>query len=256
MKDREAFTLAELLVLIAVIGTLGALLLPSLASEKSIVVRAACAQNERQLALAWQMFANDHNGKVGIGRPGGGGWLWDTDIATRDMLVTNYGVPRKVFYCPSNPTQNINMYWTCTACGSGGVGGGATTAEIGYWLLIQRVNPSNFQPVTSSPWDGSTMWQYAGDPKYKFVYDLSHSSDTKRPLQVLLADAVISDFINFFSVPSGVGGPTHQSPHLGTNNVPEGSNVCYTDGHVEWKDFAVLRIRYTSTPGGLPRHWW
>jgi len=255
--DKKGFTLVELLVVIAIIGILAAMLSPALVNARRTAYKATCATNERQFAQAWTMFANDHAGKVGIGQPGGGGWLWDMDIPTRDSMLTNYGLTRAVSYCPSNPQQNIDMYWTCTACGSGGVGGGATTAVTGYWLLIQRVNPSNFQPITSAPWDGSTMQQYIGDPKYKFVYDLIDSSDPNRKLQVLLTDAVISDMFDFGIVPSGVGGTAHQSPHLFSNGQPLGGNICYTDGHVEWRDMVRLRIRYTPTSGATtPRHWW
>jgi len=254
VKRRGAFTLAELLVLIGVSGILGALLLPSLAADKRIAVRAACAQNERQLALAWQMFATDHNGKVSIGTPnGGGGWLWDMDLATRDNLVNHYNVPRKVLYCPSNPGHNVDTFWSCQACGG---------SSVGYWLLVQRVD-ANGNPITGTTgWaagpNNTTFKQYAGDPRYAFVYDLSHSSDRNRPLQVLLTDAIISDTsLNFSNVASSIVG-SYQSPHLGTNGVPEGSNICYTDGHVEWKDMSTVKIRYTAggslDPGRF--FWW
>jgi prepilin-type processing-associated H-X9-DG protein len=250
MKRHGAFTLTELLVLVGVSGILGALLLPSLAADKRIAVRAACAQNERQLALAWHLFATDHNGKVGIVAPNGGaGWLWDISTATRDNLVNQYGVPRKVFYCPSYPGHNMDAFWTCPACGG---------SQVGYWLLVQRVD-TNFQPVVNSPWGGQTMISYGpDDPKYKFVYDLSHSSDPNRPVQVLLTDAIISDSVpNFSNIFSSVGPVPLQSPHLGTNSVPEGSNICYTDGHVEWKDMSILKRRFT--PGGPDPNrfmWW
>jgi len=76
MKGLRAFTVIELVTIVAVSGLVVGLLLPSLAAEKRIALRAACAQNERQLALAWHLFAADHNGKVYITTPnGGGGWL-------------------------------------------------------------------------------------------------------------------------------------------------------------------------------------
>src|ERR1700747_214969 len=105
--SKKAFTLTELLVLVGVSGILGGLLLPSLTADKRIEGRAACAQNERQLGLAWQMVATDHSGKVSIAAPaGGGGWLWDMNVVTRDILANQYTAPRKVLYCPSNPSKN------------------------------------------------------------------------------------------------------------------------------------------------------
>ena len=55
------FTLTELLVVVAIIGILAALLLPVLARAKTQARRIQCTNNQRQLFLAWIMYAGDHN---------------------------------------------------------------------------------------------------------------------------------------------------------------------------------------------------
>lgn len=59
--SRKGFTLIELLVVIAIIGILAALLFPVFSRARENARRASCQSNLRQLALAWQMYAQDND---------------------------------------------------------------------------------------------------------------------------------------------------------------------------------------------------
>jgi prepilin-type N-terminal cleavage/methylation domain-containing protein len=69
---RRAFTLVEMLVVIAIIGTLVALLLPALQSARESGRRTACANNLKQLGLAVTAHESTHQ----VFPPAGRGYVW------------------------------------------------------------------------------------------------------------------------------------------------------------------------------------
>jgi prepilin-type N-terminal cleavage/methylation domain-containing protein/prepilin-type processing-associated H-X9-DG protein len=58
---RHGFTLIELLVVIAIIAILAAILFPVFARARSKARQAGCLSNLRQVGLAWEMYAQDHD---------------------------------------------------------------------------------------------------------------------------------------------------------------------------------------------------
>jgi prepilin-type N-terminal cleavage/methylation domain-containing protein/prepilin-type processing-associated H-X9-DG protein len=60
----HGFTLVELLVVVAIIATLAALLLPTLSRAKSKTQGVQCLNNLKQMTVAWTAYALDHQEKV------------------------------------------------------------------------------------------------------------------------------------------------------------------------------------------------
>jgi prepilin-type N-terminal cleavage/methylation domain-containing protein/prepilin-type processing-associated H-X9-DG protein len=59
--SRRGFTLIELLVVVAIIAILAAILFPVFAHARDAAKRANCISNLRQIALAHQMYVQDHD---------------------------------------------------------------------------------------------------------------------------------------------------------------------------------------------------
>jgi len=64
----SAFTLVEMLVVIAVLGVLAALLLPALSRGKETARATACISNLHQIGLALQIYVDNHHNRLPVMR--------------------------------------------------------------------------------------------------------------------------------------------------------------------------------------------
>jgi prepilin-type N-terminal cleavage/methylation domain-containing protein/prepilin-type processing-associated H-X9-DG protein len=115
-KRCKGFTLIELLVVIAVIAVLLAILMPALRSARVLAKRMPCQGNLRQIALAWNMYLEDNEGRFYQGRNANllyGGWS-GMQVPSPRPLNQYFNLPvdlaeemkiendAKIFCCPAD----------------------------------------------------------------------------------------------------------------------------------------------------------
>jgi prepilin-type N-terminal cleavage/methylation domain-containing protein/prepilin-type processing-associated H-X9-DG protein len=127
LARRGAFTLIELMLVIAIVGILAVLLLPALARSKARAQAIWCMSNNKQLAYAWTMYSNDNNDQLAYNQgpnmstlsfppATSPNWVnnimdWETgtdntnlNFVYNSILAPYAGLSTHVFHCPSDNT--------------------------------------------------------------------------------------------------------------------------------------------------------
>lgn len=73
-RANQGFTLIELLVVVAIIAILAALLLPALARAKDRALLASCLNNQKQIALAVNLYLSENGDRLPLAMSWGKSW--------------------------------------------------------------------------------------------------------------------------------------------------------------------------------------
>jgi prepilin-type processing-associated H-X9-DG protein len=200
--------------------------------------RAQCVANLRQLALAFEIYANEYHDQ--LPQATGGAWAWDFPWALGTNL-SRYGASKESFYCPAN-LDNMDALWNYGPP-TYRVIGYATTLPGGAGLSGTNVNSTLTPPAIAVSFGIQTR-------------QLSSQ-------RVLVADATVSQpgqnneaqrsSYKYDTIVGGIAPPQRCTSHM-DGSLPAGGNVGMVDGHVEWHRFSGMHPRTDNV--SVPVFWW
>jgi prepilin-type N-terminal cleavage/methylation domain-containing protein/prepilin-type processing-associated H-X9-DG protein len=231
---RRGFTLIELLVVIAIIAILAALLLPVLSRTKEKASRTICLNNQKQLDLGWQMYADesggilasngvDFNAGLAVESPSNSWVTGNSGLDTNTTTITDGSIYPYV--------KNIQCY----RCPSD------TSPVLGTTILILRTySLSCFMGGPQEDID-----KFGVKPLHK----TSQIINSSRSLTFIDEDDATIDDGHFLY--SATGNEWLNVPAWRHQN---GDTLAFADGHVEyWKWRSALSARFStaSNPAAL-----
>lgn len=216
---RRGFTLIELLTVIAIIGILAAIIIPTVSKVRESAKKAKCMSNVRQLTLSLINSANQ-NKNLAFPVNVAGNWAWDIGHPVIKDLVGLAG--REVLYCPSSKildAQSVESLYNFRP---------DVYAVSSYVVLIPGT-PQVLTPLVNKRIQAS--YRVAGSSSFVEI---------EPSRRLLVQDVIVSGSasLDSFANVSGGGLSINVSNHM-SGRLPSGAHGGYVDGHVKWRPFSI-----------------
>ena len=201
---KKGFTLIELLVVIAIIAILAAILFPVFAQARDKARQSACLSNMKQIATAFQLYADDYDECFPVTAdpdsgvvPAGWGLMTAKNDHALKVVLQPYCKNLNIFACPSasRARQYDNDYGFCSYMWNGGVmdvnNGSPTLASLknpsSIALTMEQTGADQWNRMMPF-WHGNGHWWcnynyanalHAGKTLVNLAYADGHAKGTK-----------------------------------------------------------------------------
>ena len=207
---KQAFTLIELLTVIAIIGILAAILIPTVGAVRRTAIKAQCSSNLHQLGTALNLYRNDNKNRIPDGTKPNPRLQWIGTSLVSDLI--KYGMTWDMFFCRGNEAYNEAQKTEANRLKV--VNNPGDSIAFGYVYLPGTTYTATDQYGRARP---SVYKETEG---HKINYRLV-AADLNRKYN--------NDWLN---------GTNHNA-----DNVPVGGNHLYIDGSVKWVEAGRFNAR-------------
>ncbi|MCM8534395.1 MAG: type II secretion system GspH family protein [Lentisphaeraceae bacterium] len=218
MLQIKKFTLIELLIVIAIIGILFSILLPSLINAKVRAKKAVCLSNTSQISKTMLSNGLQNNGTIlkNIGN-NSTSFPFDLSITQTDALQ----LPKGIYYCPVKENYDTDGAWNHSV----------QKRVTDYTYTFKRSGGV----ISNANIEGGQEW-------------VNKLSKVDNPADMELVSDVVFKNNGVFTEANGYGVRT---THIGNYKLDQNSS--FVDGHATLKHWGKFQQRYNTGRGYF---WW